>query len=70
MLAEVEGQNPPAIAAVAGWPDDIAGWRSASSPQRVGQVRADQEAEFDTLVVEALDARAVTELDVALRLGQ
>lgn len=62
VLAEVEGRNPPAIATVAGWPDDIAGWRSAFAPQRIGQVRADQEAQFDTLVVQALDPRAAAEL--------
>lgn len=61
-LAEIEGKRPAAIAAVAQWPDDIATWRSVRQPERIGQVRADQEAEFDTAVVAELDpqvARAV-----------
>lgn len=57
-LAEIEGKRPPAIAAVAQWPDDIATWRSMHHPERVGQVRTDQEAEFDTAVVAELDPQA------------
>jgi hypothetical protein len=48
VLAEVEGHRPSAIAAVAEWPDRITGWSSAYKVQRIGQVRADQEAEFST----------------------
>lgn len=55
VLAQVEGQRPDAIAAVAQWPDDVAGWRSIHTPRRIGQIRAEQEAEFDTAVVELLD---------------
>jgi hypothetical protein len=59
ILSEIEAQRPTAIAAVAGWPDDIATWRSLYRPQRVGQVRRDQEAEFDTASDPVLDPRAV-----------
>jgi hypothetical protein len=57
-LAEIEGKRPPAIAAVAQWPNDIATWRSVHHPKRVGQVRADQEAEFDTAIVADLSPQA------------
>jgi hypothetical protein len=57
ILTEIEGQRPPAIAAVAPWPDDIATWRSVYAPERIGQVRADQEAQFDTATIAALDPR-------------
>jgi hypothetical protein len=57
-LAEIEGQRPPAIATVAQWPDDVATWRSTYGPERIGQVRAEQEAEFDTVTVAELDPRA------------
>jgi len=50
-LTEIEGQRPAAIAAVAQWPDDIPTWRSVHRPERIGQVRAEQEAEFDTATV-------------------
>jgi hypothetical protein len=59
ILSEIEAQRPTAIAAVAGWPDDIATWRSLYRPQRVGQARRDQEAEFDTASDPVLDPRAV-----------
>ncbi|HEX5927246.1 MAG TPA: hypothetical protein VFY45_25745 [Baekduia sp.] len=36
ILAEIEGHCPAAIAAVAQWPDDIATWRSAHLPVRIG----------------------------------
>ncbi len=57
ILTEVEGQRPQAIAAVTTWPDDVATWRSVYHPSRIGQVRSDQEAEFDTAVVEEIDSR-------------
>jgi hypothetical protein len=67
-LAVVEGQNPPAIAAVATWPDDIASWRSVYAPERIGQVRPDQEAEFDTVTAQPLDPRAQRAIDAAAAL--
>jgi folylpolyglutamate synthase/dihydropteroate synthase len=54
-MAEIEGKRPAAIAAVAQWPDDVATWRSVYGPTRVGQVRPEQEAEFDTATVDELD---------------
>jgi hypothetical protein len=54
-MAEIEGKRPAAIAAVAQWPDDIATWRSVYGPTRIGQVRLEQEAEFDTATVGELD---------------
>jgi hypothetical protein len=57
ILTVVEGKRPAAIAAVAQWPDDIAAWRSVHHPPRIGQVRGDQEAEFDTATVADLDPR-------------
>jgi hypothetical protein len=55
VMAEIEGKKPAAIAAVAQWPDDVATWRSVYEPIRIGQVRPDQEAEFDTATVAELD---------------
>lgn len=55
VLTEVEGERPAAVAAVAQWPDDIATWRSVYRPERIGQVRAEQEAEFDTATLAELD---------------
>lgn len=55
VMAEIEGKRPAAIAAVAQWPDDVATWRSVYGPTRVGQVRPEQEAEFDTATVDELD---------------
>jgi hypothetical protein len=60
VMAEIEGKRPAAIAAVAQWPDDIATWRSVYGPTRIGQVRPDQEADFDTATVGQLDPQ-VTE---------
>lgn len=65
VLAEVESQRPPAIAAVASWPDSIASWRSVYAPDRIGQVRAEQEADYDTFTVTALDPRAARAIDGA-----
>ncbi len=55
VMAEIEGKRPAAIAAVAQWPDDIATWRSVYGPTRIGQVRPEQEAEFDTATIGELD---------------
>lgn len=55
VMAEIEGKRPAALAAVAQWPDDVATWRSVYRPTRVGQVRPEQEAEFDTVMVDELD---------------
>lgn len=55
VLTEVERQHPPAIAAVADWPDDIAGWRSVYRASRIGQERHEQEAKFNTKVIADLD---------------
>jgi hypothetical protein len=63
IMAEVEGQRPPAVAAVASWPDHIATWRSIYNPPRIGQVRAEHEARFDTVVVPELDPRAAEVID-------
>jgi hypothetical protein len=63
IMAEVEGQRPPAIAAVASWPNHIATWRSVYNPPRIGQVRAEQEAKFDTVIVPSLDPRAADVID-------
>jgi hypothetical protein len=57
ILTEVEGQRPAAVAAVAQWPDDVATWRSVYRPERIGQVRAEQEAEYDTATLAVLDPR-------------
>jgi hypothetical protein len=54
-MAEIEGKRPAAIAAVVQWPDDVATWRSVYGPTRIGQVRSEQEAEFDTATVSELD---------------
>jgi hypothetical protein len=63
VLAEVESQRPAAIVAVARWPDDIARWRSIYAPRRIGQARAEVEAEFDTATVSALHPRAAEAID-------
>lgn len=55
VMAEIEGKRPAAIAAVVQWPDDVATWRSVYEPTRIGQVRSEQEAEFDTAMVSELD---------------
>jgi hypothetical protein len=65
VLALVEGQRPPAIAAVASWPDDIVSWRSVYAPERIGQVRAEQEAEYNTVTAQPLDPRARQAIDRA-----
>ncbi len=65
VLAEIESQRPAAIAAVATWPDSIAGWRSVHRPDRIGQVRADQEAQFDTATITGLDPQAANAIDSA-----
>jgi hypothetical protein len=65
VLAEIEGHRPDAIAAVADWPDTIATWRSVYSPSRIGQVRPEQEAEYDTAGVASLDPRAARAIRVA-----
>jgi hypothetical protein len=64
VLAEVEGQRPAAVAAVATWPEDVAGWRSVYAPERIGQVRTEQEAEFDTVIGD-LDPRVARAIDSA-----
>jgi hypothetical protein len=66
VLSEVEGKRPPAIAAVAMWPDDIATWRSVYRPDRIGQVRAEQEADFDTVVAPEIDGRVADALATAI----
>jgi len=58
VMADIEGKRPAAIAAVAQWPDDIATWRSVYKPTRIGQVRSEQEAEFDIATVTELDPQA------------
>jgi hypothetical protein len=65
VLSDIEGQHPTAIAAVATWPDSIPGWRSVHKPDRIGQVRPDQEAQFDTATITGLDPRAVKAIDSA-----
>lgn len=67
VLAEIEGHRPDAVAAVCDWPDAIVSWRSLHSPERIGQVRADVEAEYDGAAV-VLDERAVRTLSPALAL--
>jgi hypothetical protein len=64
-LAEIESQRPAAIAAVATWPDYIAGWRSVHQPQRIGQVRPEQEAQFDTTTIAGLHPQAAKAIDSA-----
>jgi hypothetical protein len=59
-MAEIEGKKPAAIAAVAQWPDDVATWRSVYGPTRIGQVRPEQEAEFDTAMVSELDPQVAS----------
>lgn len=58
-LSIVEGMYPTAVAAVATWPDDISGWRSVHAPGRIGEIRDEQEAEYDTVPVPVLNPRAV-----------
>lgn len=65
VLAEIEAQRPAAIAAVAQWPDDIAGWRSIHHPPRIGQTRAEVEAQFSTVAVTPLDPRVERTIDAA-----
>jgi hypothetical protein len=65
VLGQVEGQRPAAIAAVVTVPDYIPAWRAAHHPERIGQVRAEDEAEFSGGVVAQLDPRAATALDRA-----
>ncbi len=64
-LGVIEGQRPAAIAAVAQWPDRIPAWLSAHGPERIGQVRTDQEAEWAQSTVPPLSARAAEALDSA-----
>lgn len=61
-MAQVEGQHPAAVAAVASLPDDIAGWRSVHPAERIGEVRPEQESEFDSAPAEPLDPRAAAAL--------
>lgn len=65
VLADIEGQRPAAIAAVATWPDSITGWRSVHKPDRIGQVRVEQEAQFDTATITGLDPRAIRAINSA-----
>jgi hypothetical protein len=65
VLGQVEGQGPAAIAAVVSWPDYIPAWLSAHRPERIGQVRAEAEAEFAGGGVAQFDPRATTALDKA-----
>jgi len=65
VLGQVEGQRPAAIAAVVSWPAYIPAWLSAHRPERIGQVRAEAEAEFAGGGVAQLDPRAATALDKA-----
>lgn len=67
VLAELEERRPPAIAAVATWLDSIPVWRSVFRPQRIGQERPEQEAEFATIVVAELNPVALKTLDAAIR---
>jgi hypothetical protein len=62
-LAEVEGHQPAAIAAVADWPDSIKTWLSIHAPERIGGVRAEQEAEFVAPAIVPLDAREAKAFD-------
>ncbi len=62
VLTEIEGHRPCAIAAVAAWPDYVATWRSVYRPGRIGQVRSEQEAEYDTASVEEIDPRVADAL--------
>jgi hypothetical protein len=64
-LAKIEGHRPAAIAAVAQWPDDVAAWRASYHPARIGQIRPDQEAEYDTTTVETLDLIATKAINSA-----
>jgi hypothetical protein len=68
VLADIEGQKPVAVAAVASWPDNVAGWRSIYLPERIGQIRTEQEAEFDTVIVAELDRRVAGVVRVAAAL--
>lgn len=65
VLARVEGQRPRAIAAVASWPNYIPAWLATYRPERIGQVRADAEAEYGAPAVVQLDVRAAGALDRA-----
>ena len=65
VLAQVEGMHPPAIAAVAAGPDDIAAWRKVHNPPRIGEVRPDSDAGSETLVVAELDPRVSKAIDGA-----
>ena len=65
VLTEVEGKGAQAIAAVAVWPDDIATWRSVYAPYRIGQIRPDQEAEYDTAAAPDIDPRVADILSSA-----
>lgn len=55
VMAEVESQRPAAIAAVATWPDSIPAWLSVYTPERIGQHRPEQEAEFEVPLSQGLD---------------
>jgi hypothetical protein len=65
VLAEIERQRPAAIAAVATWPDYVAGWRSIHKPERIGQIRPAEEAQFDTAAISGLDPQAAKAIDSA-----
>lgn len=64
VLGQIEGQRPAALAAVVSWPKYIPAWLAAHHPKRIGQVRAEDEAELAG-GVEQLDPRAATALDKA-----
>jgi hypothetical protein len=68
VLGKVEGQRPSAVAAIAQWADQITAWRSVYRPERIGQVREEQEAEYAEHAgaeVSTLDARATSALNSA-----
>jgi hypothetical protein len=64
VLGQIEGQRPAALAAVVSWPEYIPAWLATHRPKRIGQVRAEDEAEFAGGGAQ-LDPRAATALDKA-----
>jgi hypothetical protein len=64
-LAKIEGHRPAAIAAVTQWPDNVAAWRSTCQSPRIGQIRPDQEADYDTATVATLDPVAAKAINSA-----
>jgi hypothetical protein len=65
VLGQVEGQAPAAIAAVVTVPDYIPAWLSAHNPERIGQVRVEDEAEVAGGGGAQLDPRAADAVDKA-----